>query len=59
MGFDLVAVPPPISLARHIAILDQLGKDLVGCAFLIPTVSAMSRRYRMPGSWAAHKRTWA
>jgi hypothetical protein len=30
LGHDLVAVPPAISLAQHVALLDELGEDPVG-----------------------------
>jgi hypothetical protein len=32
LGLDLVAVSAPMSLAQHVALLDQLGEDLVGAA---------------------------
>ncbi len=31
--YDLVTVPPTLSLAQHIATFDQLGEDPVGGAF--------------------------
>ena len=33
LRLDLVAVPPPLSLPQHVALLDQLGQDPVGGAF--------------------------
>jgi hypothetical protein len=30
LGLDLVAVPPALSLAQHVALFDQLGEDPVG-----------------------------
>ena len=33
LRLDLVAVPPPLSLPQHVALLDQLGQNPVGGAF--------------------------
>jgi len=33
VGLDLVAIPPALPLAQHVALLDQLGEDPVGGAF--------------------------
>ena len=33
LRLDLVAVPPAMSLAQHVALLEQLGQDPVGGPF--------------------------
>jgi hypothetical protein len=33
LRLDLVAVPPAMSLAQHVALFDQLGQDPVGGPF--------------------------
>ena len=33
LWLDLVAIPPAMSLAQHVALLNELGQDLVSGAF--------------------------
>jgi hypothetical protein len=53
---DGVAVSAPISLAGHVALVDQIGKNLVALRSVIRTAEAKSRS-RMPGSRTTHKST--
>ena len=40
LRLDLVAVPPAMSLAQHIALFDQLGEDPVGGAWVLSVTTA-------------------
>jgi hypothetical protein len=49
LRLDLVAVPPALSLAHRVALVDELDTIRWAARSVIPTAAAMSRR-RMPGS---------
>ena len=58
LRLDLVAVPPALSLAQHVALLEQLGQDPVGGPFGDPDRSGDVARADSR-VMSRHTRTWA